>query len=168
MPSTPSPPAKTAGPPAGGDRSDSEASARRRFAEAWDEFFAAVRRARGRAARDPKRGSLTLAQYQLLAVFAHARELSVGAVAEAGGVAPPTATRMLAGLERDGVVTRRGAEHDRRFVTVSLTAKGRRLLDRKRALVKEKQAAIFASLAADERRQAETILRRLATAIEEL
>ena len=139
-----------------------------RFAAAWDEFFAAVRRARGRAARNAEPGSLTLAQFQLIAAFEDERELTVGAVAEAGGVAPPTATRMLATLERDGIVERRGSKVDRRSVTVTLTAKGRRLLKAKRARVAEKQRQIFDSLTPAERDQAEEILRRLAIAIEDL
>lgn len=149
-------------------REDEGAVHAERFAAAWDEFFAAVRRARGRAARGSEPGTLTLAQFQLLAAFEHERELSVGAVAEAGGVAAPTATRMLATLERDGFVERRHSEVDRRCVTVSLTAKGRRLLTRKRALISAKQRQIYASLDAAERSQAEAILHRLALAMEEL
>jgi DNA-binding MarR family transcriptional regulator len=138
------------------------------FRAAWDEFFAAVRRARGRAARDRKPGSLTLAQFQLLAAFEDARELSVGELALAGGVAPPTATRMLSALERDGLVERRESEADRRSVLVSPTSKGRRLLREKRKLIAAKQQAIFDSLTAREREQAEAILQRLAVAMEEL
>ena len=138
------------------------------FREAWDEFFGAVRRARGRAARESAPGSLTLAQFQLLTAFADARELSVGELALAGGVAPPTATRMLTGLERDGIVERRPSEVDRRSVRVRLTPNGRRLLRAKRKLVAAKQRAIFEALTTTERRQAESILRRLAVAMEEL
>lgn len=138
------------------------------FAAAWDEFFASVRRARGRAASENAPGSLTLAQFQLLAAFEQERELSVGALALTGGVAPPTATRMLGTLERDGIVERRASECDRRSVTVRLTAKGRRLLRRKRSLIAAKQRTIHEMLSADERRQAAAILRRLAVAVEEL
>ena len=42
---------------------------------------------------------------------------------------------MLDGLERQGVVERRPSTEDRRSVTVHLTARGRRLLKRKRKLV---------------------------------
>lgn len=139
-----------------------------RFAAAWDEFFSAVRRARGRAAQEAQPGTLTLAQFQLLAAFEGESELSVGAVAEAGGVAPPTATRMLAKLERDGIVERSRCEDDRRSTTVRLTVEGRRLLKRKRALISAKQRTIYESLNAAERRQAEAILHRLAAAVEHL
>jgi DNA-binding MarR family transcriptional regulator len=139
-----------------------------RFSGAWDEFFAAVRRARGRAAQRVDAGALTLAQYQLLAAFEDARELCVGELAVAGGIATPTATRMLAGLERDGIVARHASEVDRRSVRVRLTPKGRRRLERKRAEVAAKRQEIYESLTPDERRQAETILRRLAVAVEDL
>lgn len=139
-----------------------------RFAAAWDEFVAAVRRARGRAAREVQPGNLSLAQFQLLAAFERAEELAVGEVAEAGGVAPPTATRMLANLERDGLVARSRSAADGRSVTVRLSAEGRRQLKRKRAVISKKQRAIYESLNATERRQAEAILHRLAAAMEEL
>lgn len=152
-------PAPQSAPP----RADAE-----RFAAAWGEFFAAARRARGRAARNSEPGSLTLAQFQLIAAFEHTDEMCVGAVAEAGGVAPPTATRMLSTLERDGIVERGDSEVDRRSVTIRLTAKGRKLLKEKRALITAKQELIYESLNPTERRQAEAILHRLALAIEDL
>ncbi len=138
------------------------------FAEAWDEFFGSIRRARGRAARDARAGTLTLAQYQLITAFQDSDELTVGELAVAGGVAAPTATRMLVTLERDGIVTRTPSEDDRRRVLVALTAKGRKVLARKRKLVAEKQEQIFSMLTATEREQAEHIMRRLAAAVEEL
>ena len=139
-----------------------------RFADAWDEFFAAVRRARGRAAQAQKPGALTLAQYQLIAVFEREDELSVSEVALAGGVAVPTATRMLSALERDGIVERRSSEVDRRSVRVTLTKLGRQVLKAKREVIAAKQQAIYQSLNPDERGQAVSILNRLAVAMEEL
>jgi DNA-binding MarR family transcriptional regulator len=139
-----------------------------RFAAAWNEFFAAVRRARGRAAQESAPGTLSLAQFQLLVAFENERELSVGEIAEAGGVAPPTATRMLVNLERGGIVERTPSQADRRSVTVKLTPRGRRQLTAKRKRIAAKQRAIYESLNTTERRQAEAILHRLATAMEDL
>jgi DNA-binding MarR family transcriptional regulator len=138
------------------------------FAEAWDEFFGAIRRARGRAARDSHEGSLTLAQYQLITAFAEHDEMTVGELALAGGVAPPTATRMLTTLEREGIAERHACDEDRRRVNVRLTPKGRKVLAAKRALIAEKQEMIFSMLSPAEREQAQHILRRLAGAVEEL
>lgn len=139
-----------------------------RFGAAWNEFFTAVRQARGRAAAEPAAGTLSLAQYQLLVAFEGERELSVGQIAEAGGVATPTATGMLANLERDGMVERHRCESDRRSTLVTLTPLGRRRLNAKRKAIAVKQRAVYETLNATERRQAETILRRLAIAMEDL
>jgi DNA-binding MarR family transcriptional regulator len=138
------------------------------FEQAWDHFFSAVRRARGRAARETGTEGLSLAQYQLLAAFCDRNEWPVGELAEAGGVAPPTATRMLDGLERDGVVERSHSTEDRRRVTVRLTTRGRRMLKRKREMVAAKRLELFKSLTASERRDAERLLTRLAGLIEDL
>jgi DNA-binding MarR family transcriptional regulator len=138
------------------------------FEAALDEFFGAVRRSRARAAKQVGAGELTQSQFQLLGAFADAAERQVGELAEAAGVAAPTATRMLDGLERAGIVERRPSDSDRRAVTVRLTAKGRRLTDRRRQLVAEKREALYASLSPSERRQVERLLRRLAAVIEEL
>jgi DNA-binding MarR family transcriptional regulator len=139
-----------------------------RFEAALDQFFTAVRRARGRAARETGSKGLTLAQFQLLDAFGERPEWPVGELAEAGGVAPPTATKMLDGLERDGVVERSHSTEDRRRVTIKLTQHGRRLLKLKRETVTAKRRALFDSLTAAERRDAERLLPRLAEVIEEL
>jgi DNA-binding MarR family transcriptional regulator len=138
------------------------------FEAAWDEFFAALRRARGRAAARDREGELTLSHLNLLSALRHHTRLPIGEVALAAGVAPPTATRMLGHLERTGVVRREPSIRDRRVVTVSLTPRGRRLLARKRAAVTEKRRIFYESLSAAEREQSERLLRRLAELIDQL
>ena len=138
------------------------------FASAWNAFFSSVRRARGRAARDAGPGTLTLSQFQLIVAFGDQPEMTVGDVALAGGVAAPTATRMLATLEREGIVHRTPSETDRRRVLVTLTPRGEEVLADKRSVIAEKQRQVFSMLSETEREQAEHILRRLAGAIEEL
>jgi len=134
---------------------------------AWDEFFAAVNAARGRAAREQADG-LTIPQYRLLSAIAELPEARSGELAERVGVSPPTTTRMLSGLERAGIVRRKARPGDRRTITIALTAKGRRLLGRKATAVSEKRRELYESLTASERRQAHRLLRRLAEAIEAL
>jgi DNA-binding MarR family transcriptional regulator len=138
------------------------------FEQAFDAFFASVRRARGRAAAETSTEGLTLAQYQLLAAFGDREEWPVGELAEAGGVAAPTATRMLAGLEREGVVERSHCKQDGRRVQVRLTAAGRRLLTAKRRNVVAKRRRMFESLSPAERRDAARLLGRLADVMDEL
>lgn len=137
------------------------------FETAWDEFFAAMRRARGRSARE--RGEeLTLSQQNLLTALGEHPQLPVGEIALAAGVAPPTATRMLDHLERAGIVRREHSTRDRRVVTVALTDQGQRLLERKRSTVHAKRRTLYESLDPDEREQAQRLLHRLADLIEEL
>jgi DNA-binding MarR family transcriptional regulator len=54
--------------------------------------------------------------------------LTIGALAEAEGVKPPTMTRLVDGLEREGLVTRESDPADRRAVRVRATEDGRRVL----------------------------------------
>jgi MarR family transcriptional regulator, organic hydroperoxide resistance regulator len=137
------------------------------FDAAWDEFFGALRRARGRAV-GRQRGGLSLSQYHLLRPLEDRADLPVGELALAAGVSSPTATRMLDVLERSGLVVRRRSEADRRMVGVRLTSSGRRLLARKRLQVAERRLELFNSLAPGERRHAGRLLMRLAGLIEEL
>lgn len=139
----------------------------RGFSQAFDRFSQAVRSARGRISREDGL-ALTLSQYHLLEALDGAAALPVGRVAEAAGVAAPTATRMLDSLERVGTVRRSHSSDDRRVVEVALTAEGRRLVRKKRRAVERVRRAMFESLEPAEREHAERLLLRLADAIEEV
>jgi DNA-binding MarR family transcriptional regulator len=138
------------------------------FTLAWEAFFRATRRARGRATGPLEGSVLSLAQYQLLEALHGATELPVCDLAAAAGVAPPTATRMLDALVRDGIVERTPAEHDRRVVLVSLTAAGRDAFDAAAERVAAGRARVRDHLTPAEQEQAAALLRRLATIVEEL
>jgi DNA-binding MarR family transcriptional regulator len=140
---------------------------REAFERAWNDFFASVRRARGRAARDLGPG-LSLAQYQVIAPLEGSGALPVGELACTAGIATPTATRMLDGLARDGIVEREGSSVDRRVVTVRLTEEGVRQVRAKREVVAEKRRIVYEGLSPRERRDAVALLGRLAEVIEEL
>jgi DNA-binding MarR family transcriptional regulator len=142
-------------------------SQRREFIAAWDALFSAVRRAKGRTGPDAT-SDLTLSQYQVLAALGDRGTARIGELAEAAGVAPPTVTRMVDGLERRGVLARSQEAGDRRSVHVSLTTEGRELLATKRRAVDERLGLLHSSLSADERDQSVRLLRRLAEAIDEL
>jgi DNA-binding MarR family transcriptional regulator len=137
------------------------------FAAAWEAFFHAVRRAKGRASAQPPPRGLSLAQYHLLAPLAEHGTSTIRELAEAAAVAAPTATRMLDGLDRDGFVTRAPSETDRRCVIVGLTPKGTEALAFTERAVAEGRARIAASLTPEEREQATVLLHRLATVVEE-
>jgi len=53
---------------------------------------------------------------------------TIGGLALAEQVAAPTMTRLVVGLERDALVTRRRDERDRRVIWIQPTKKGARLL----------------------------------------
>ena len=89
-------------------------------------------------------------------------------MAAAAGCTSPTASRILDGLERDGVVAREGSTEDRRRTIVSLTAKGKRVLSRQRRKHDQKKQRLYDQLSPAERRQAEALLRRLAEVIADL
>jgi DNA-binding MarR family transcriptional regulator len=85
-----------------------------------------------------------------LSVVVYAGPLAIGALATAEGVAAPTMTRLVDGLERDGFVRRRRDPADARGVLVDATPAGKRILTRGRAQRVQTLAATLASLSADE------------------
>lgn len=135
------------------------------FSSALREFLRATRRMRGRIGDE---GELSLSQYHLLEPLIDGERLATCELALAAEVSAPTATRMLSGLERDGLVARVVCTADRRVVHVALTQDGRARVLAKRALGEARRAEIFASLSAGERREAARLLERLAAAVEGL
>src|SRR5512145_289318 len=68
-----------------------------------------------------------------LSVIVFRGPVTMSALAEAEQVRPPTITRLVAGLERRGLVRRVSDARDGRVQLVEATAAGRRLLNRGRA-----------------------------------
>jgi DNA-binding MarR family transcriptional regulator len=136
------------------------------FVAAWESFFKAVNRARGRAGRVGE-GELTLAQFNLLEPLATTSALPAGVLAEEAGVSAPSATRMLDALTRVGHVRRTTDGRDRRVVLVSLTAPGSAALARRREAVEATRRRIHDSLAPDERELAAGLLRRLSDVLDQ-
>jgi DNA-binding MarR family transcriptional regulator len=136
------------------------------FTAAWEHFFRTTRRLRARAGRLPVEG-LSLPQYHLLEALRDTGELTVGELAEAAGVAAPTATRMLDCLAREGHVARRHSETDRRAVLVSLTPAGRDAVAEAHERAETFRRRVFEGLGPEDREQAAALLRRLTDVIEE-
>jgi DNA-binding MarR family transcriptional regulator len=136
------------------------------FSAAWESFFRTTRRLRLRAGRLPV-GGLSLPQYHLLEALRGSVELTVGELAESAGVAPPTATRMLDCLARDGFVTRRHSETDRRAVLVALTPAGGDAIETAHEHVEAFRRRVFDALEPEEREQAAVLLARLSQVLEE-
>src|SRR4051794_26564901 len=83
-----------------------------------------MRHARVKPASTP--GTLSMPQMVLLLPLLDGdRPCGVSELATSAGIASPTASRTLDGLERDGLITRSPSETDRRSVLVELTPAGR-------------------------------------------
>jgi DNA-binding MarR family transcriptional regulator len=75
---------------------------------------------------------ITAPRLSALSVVVFAGPLSLGDLATAEQVKPPTMTRLVAALERAKLVRRETAKHDARVVVISATAKGVALLQQGR------------------------------------
>ncbi len=85
-----------------------------------------------------------------LSVLVFAGPRRVGELAEAEQVEPPTMTRLVDGMERDGYVTRQPDPDDGRAVVVRATSKGVRALKKGRSQRVDALAAVLRSLSAGE------------------
>jgi DNA-binding MarR family transcriptional regulator len=85
-----------------------------------------------------------------LSVLVFAGPRRVGELAEAEQVEPPTMTRLVDGMERDGYVVRGADPDDRRAVIVRATAKGSRALKQGRARRVDALTAGLRSLSAEQ------------------
>ncbi len=74
----------------------------------------------------------------------------IGELADAEQVEPPTMTRLVDGMERDGYVSRAPDPEDRRAVVVRATASGSRALSRGRTQRVEALAAELRTLTPDQ------------------
>jgi DNA-binding MarR family transcriptional regulator len=85
-----------------------------------------------------------------LSVVVFTGPIGIGALAAAEGVAAPTMTRLIDGLERAGLVQRRRDPADARGVLVEATATGRRILTKGRHQRVRTLAEGLATLSRDE------------------
>jgi len=82
-----------------------------------------------RLRREDEAMGLTAARASALSVLVFGgRAVTLGALAQAEQVSAPTITRLIVGMERDGLVRREADAKDRRVVWVAATAKGATLL----------------------------------------
>ena len=85
-----------------------------------------------RALRRESHVDLTPSQMSALATINRLGSVTLGALAEQEGVAPPSITKIIAVLEEDGFVTRTPDPADRRVSHVSATPKGVELIEESR------------------------------------
>jgi len=107
---------------------------------------------------------LTPARASALSIMVFGGRVTIGQLAQAEQVSAPTMTRLVVGLERDGLVRREDDPDDGRVVWLQATAKGARILHGGRRRRVEALAADLSTLDPAERdtlAQAADILERL-------
>ena len=108
-----------------------------------------------RLRREDDASGLSAPRLSALSVVVFAGPLTLGALAAAEQVRPPTMTRLVAALERGRLVRRRSDPADARRALVEATARGRALLAEGRARRIDLLASRLAALAPAELRTLE-------------
>lgn len=106
-----------------------------------------LRRVRGVDARS----GLSAARLSALSVLVYGGPRTVGQLAGAEQVTAPTMSRLVTGLEREGLVERESDPVDGRRVRVVATSRGGRLLEAARSARVEAMAALLRGLTPDQR-----------------
>lgn len=104
---------------------------------------------------------ITSPRLSALSVVVFGGPLTLGQLAAAEQVKPPTMTRIVTGLEQDGLVQRRPDASDGRLTQIHATAKGRRILTAGRAQRVQTLAAAVRSLDRQSRTELESGVRVL-------
>lgn len=82
-----------------------------------------------RARRVDAESHLPAPQLSALSVIVYGGPLTLGALADAEQVRPPTMTKLVAAMEHAALVSRETDAADRRVVRISATTKGKRILE---------------------------------------
>lgn len=108
-----------------------------------------------------RRYGLSIPEWRVIAVLAHAPGASAAAVAERTAMDKVAVSRAVRRLQQTGRVSRRTAAGDRRRSMLDLTAEGRRIYERVTPALRRYEDALLASLGAREKRALGALLRRL-------
>ena len=95
---------------------------------------------------------LSAARLSALSVLVFGGPTTIGELARVEQVSPPTMTRLVQALERDGLVAREAHEEDGRAIRLRATHEGRSILERGRERRVAELAALLEPLPADELR----------------
>jgi DNA-binding MarR family transcriptional regulator len=136
----------------------------REAAQVADQLHSAAIHLLRQLRKEDDASGLSAPRLSALSVVVFGGPLSLGDLARAEQVRPPTMTRIVTGLEKEGLVTRSGHLRDRRLTLISATPRGQRILAAGRARRVERLATTIDRLdkgkLAQLRRGAE-ILRRI-------
>lgn len=135
------------------------------LAERWHGL--AIHLLRGLRREDMKAG-LTGPRLSALSVVVFGGPITIGDLAAAEQVRPPTMTRLVAALESDGLVRREGDPDDGRVVRLRATAKGEAVLRRGKDRRVRRLSAPIEGLPAGERavlQEASAIMARVVASL---
>jgi DNA-binding MarR family transcriptional regulator len=136
-----------------------------RLGRSFKATSAAMRRLRGAERR--RTGELRDAQYTLLFGLREHHALPSSELAHLADLSPASATEMLDGLVAAKLVKRMRSDRDRRVVLVSLTDRGRALVEEHRAHFEPRWRAAFADFSEGELEAAMAVLERMRRLFEE-
>src|SRR5215207_1100172 len=108
-----------------------------------------------RLAREDEASGVSRARLSALSVVEFGGPLTLGELAAAEQVRPPTMTKLVASLEREGLVAREPDPEDRRQVRIRTTPAGSRLIQQGREKRATALAQRLARLAPEELAQVE-------------
>ncbi|MGQ9455240.1 MAG: MarR family winged helix-turn-helix transcriptional regulator [Armatimonadota bacterium] len=141
-----------------------------RSAEAIIEAVSAVQRTMRREVRRARPGEMSMQQFRALGVISHHPGISLSFLAQHLGLTTASASRLVDGLVRAGLVNRTDSSEDRRKLVLELTDKGVSAMESAKGAALGKLASMLAELSDVDRRailKAMEILRRLVSRVEE-
>ena len=102
-------------------------------AELADQLHSAAIHLLRQLRKEDDASGLSAPRLSALSVVVFGGPVTLGRLARAEQVRPPTMTRIVTGLEQDGLVQRKPDTHDGRLTKIIATAKGQRILVEGRA-----------------------------------
>jgi DNA-binding MarR family transcriptional regulator len=141
-----------------------QATAPARHADLADRLHSAAIHLLRRLRREDDASGLPAPQLSALSVIVFGGPITLGALAAAEQVRPPTITKLVATLEKAGLVEREVDRDDRRVVRVRSTPRGARLLQEGR----QRRVAMLAGSLADLSASDRALLERAASVLEKV
>ncbi len=147
---------------------DEEKNAINEFLGSVQVFVAALSEALdGRVLSEVAGKDFTLSQLKLLRLVSGAKDHSVGSLAAFLGVSAAAASKAVDRLAQRMYLRRSEAESDRRYVHLSLTEPGRRILAAFDAARQKRIDEVFAGISSEELRETGELMQRLSARIVE-